>query len=388
RIEGGHDDRRVPVPALALAAFQPLRRQRRDRLPLERREIDTVRAPFLRLDEGDARIDGIDPCVEAVAAADVEAVEVRDAGPQPCCARHAPMAVVLQAAADDVRMLHAGADLVELADREVVAEQPRLAAVPRNRHAAVAADDQVVRVVGIDPQRVILGVHGAEDVAKVPAAVVRDVEPAIRSEEVYAVAILRVDADLAVVHGPRIQRRPQLPRVAGVAAAVHAAVPARGFDDGIDNARIAAEDVEADASLVAGRQAVLQLGPGRAAVARSEDRAARSAAVEAPGFSLPLIRRSEERLRVLRIDDQIGCAGVVVDVQPLAPRLPAVDRLEYTALGVGAPQMSDGRDVHDVGVRWVNDDAADVPRVGEARCFPVAAAVTGLVDAVAPRRTL
>ena len=56
-------------------------------------------------------------------------------------------------------ILHVGADFVELADRQVVAEQPGLPAIPGNRHAAVAADDQVVGVVGIDPERVIFGVH-------------------------------------------------------------------------------------------------------------------------------------------------------------------------------------------------------------------------------------
>ena len=153
-------------------------------LPLERGQVDAVGAAVLRLDDRGARVGRIEPRVEAVAAADVEAVAVRDAGAVARGARHAPVAVVLQAAADHVRVLHVGADLVELADRQVVAEQPRLAAVPRDRHAAVAADDQMVGVVGIDPQRVILGVDRAEHVRERLAAVVGDVEAAIGSEQV------------------------------------------------------------------------------------------------------------------------------------------------------------------------------------------------------------
>src|SRR5262249_34909671 len=157
---------------------------RRDRLSLERRQVDAVGAPVLRLDERDVRVARVDAGVESVAAADVEAVAVRDARTVPGGARHAPMAVVLQAAANEEWILHVGADLVELADRQVVPEEPALAAIPRNRDASVAADDQMIRIIGIDPQGMILGMHGAEHVAEIPPAVVRHVEAAVRSKQV------------------------------------------------------------------------------------------------------------------------------------------------------------------------------------------------------------
>ena len=50
--------------------------------------------------------------------------------------------------------------------------------------------------------------------------------------------------------------------------------------------------------------------------------------------------------------------------------------------------MADGRDVHHIRVRRMNDDAADVARVGEAGQLPRAAGIGRLVDAVAPRRAL
>jgi hypothetical protein len=160
------------------------------------------------------------------------------------------VAVVLQPAADHVRVLHVGADFVELADRQIVAKEPGLPAIPGDRHAAVAADDQVIGIVGIDPQRVIFGMDGAEHVAKRPAAVVGDVEAAVRTEQVDAVAVARIGANLAVVHRPRIERRPRLPGVAAVGAAVDAGVAAGCFHDREDEPRIAAEDVQADAALV------------------------------------------------------------------------------------------------------------------------------------------
>ena len=125
-IEARHHDRSVPIPALAFASLA----QRRDCLPLERSEIDAIRASVLRLDNHRARIGRIDTRVEAVAAADVEAVAVRDAGPNTRRARHAPMAVVLKPAADRVGILHVSADFVELADWQVVAKQPGDATIP------------------------------------------------------------------------------------------------------------------------------------------------------------------------------------------------------------------------------------------------------------------
>ena len=303
-------------------------------------------------------------------------------------ARHAPVPVVLQSAADRVRVFEVGADLVELADRQVVAEEPRLPAVPRDRDAAVAADDQMIRIVRIDPERVIFGVDRAEHVAKVSSTVVRDVEPAVRSEEVDAVAILRIDPNLAVVHRTRIHRRQLVPRVAAIHAAVDAALATGGFDDRVDQPSVAAEDVEADASFLALREPRRQRRPRRAAVDGAVDAAARSAAVESPGFALALIGRGEQDLGVLWIHGEIGRAGVLVDEQHLVPGLAAVDRLEYAALGVRTPQMADGGNVHDIGVARMNDDAPDVTRFFEARGSPGATRVERLVDAVAPRGAL
>src|SRR5207248_5638907 len=140
--------------------------ERRDRLALERREVDAIGAAVLRFNDYRARVGGIDTCVEPVAAADVESLLVRDAGARARRARNAPVPVVLQAAADRVRVLHVRSDLVELPDRQVVAKQPADSAVQRYAPATVAADHQMIRVVGIDPKRVILGVDGTEHVAK------------------------------------------------------------------------------------------------------------------------------------------------------------------------------------------------------------------------------
>src|SRR5579872_1724673 len=224
----------------------------------------------------------------------------------------------------------------------------------------------------------------AEHVAKVLSAVVRDVEAAVRAEDVHAVAVLRIDADLAEVHRPRVERRQLLPAVASINAPVDAVLAARRFDGGVDDAAVAAEDVEADAAFVAARQSGGELRPGGAAVCGPVDAAAGSAAVESPRSALALIHRSEEDVRILRIHDDVGRARVLVDEEAPGPRPPSVRRAEHTPLGVRSPQMTGRGDVDDLRVGGMDDDAADVAGVLEARRGPRASRVGGLVRAVAP----
>ena len=371
-------------PRISSRRAETCPRNRCDGLPLQRRQVDSVRASILRLDEDGVRIGRIDARVESVAAADVEAVVVRDPGAGARRARDAPVAVVLETAADRVRVLHVGVDFVELAHRQVVAKQPALAAIPRDGHTAVPSDDQMVRVVGVDPERVILGVYRAEHVPEVLAAIVRNVEAAVRPEQVHAVAVSGIGANLAVVHRARIQRGPLLPCLPAVGAAIHAAVAAGRLDRRVDDAWIAVKDVEADASLLARRQAGGELRPGGAAVARAIDPAAGPAAVESPRLALPLIHRGEEGFRIAWIDHEVGRAGVVVHVEDLPPRLPAVGRLEDAALIVRSPQVADCSDIDDVRMLGMNDDPADVACIGEARGLPGAAGIQRAIHAVAP----
>jgi hypothetical protein len=97
-----------------------------------------------------------------------------------------------------------------------------------------------------------------------------------------------------------------------------------------------------------------------------------------------LICRRIEDLRIQRIDDQIGGAGVFVDVQNFFPRRAAVGRLENSALGVRTPEVACGRDVNDVVVAGIDHDARDRARILESHILPRPAAVGRLVDAVAP----
>src|SRR5262249_60705763 len=62
--------------------------------------------------------------------------------------------------------------------------------------------------------------------------------------------------------------------------------------------------------------------------------------------------------------------------------------LEHTAFAVRAPEMSDGGDIHDVRIGWINHDAADVTRLDETGGMPRVPGIGRHVDAVAPRGAL
>ena len=117
-------------------------------------------------------------------------------------------------------------------------------------------------------------------------------------------------------------------------------------------------------------------------------RAARPAAVHPPLRAAPLIGRGVERLAVRGIHHQLGRAGVVIDVQHALPVLPAVGGLVDAAFAASRPQVAQRRHVDDVEVHRVDDDAGDLLAVAQAHVLPRAAAIRGLVDAVAPRAAL
>ena len=123
--------------------------------------------------------------------------------------------------------------------------------------------------------------------------------------------------------------------------------------------------------------------PGVAAVDGAIQSAARPAAVEAPRRAVHLPRGGEQRVGVLRVEDDVNAAGLVIDEQNFLPGGAAVGGAINAALGAGCVHMSQGRDVDDVRVRGVNDDGADLPRIRQADMGPVLPAVHRLPHAVA-----
>ena len=110
--------------------------------------------------------------VEAVAAGDREPVRVGD-GTSLAATRPAPCAIILRAAADVVGNLKVVADVVELTNGKIRREVVVATAVPGNRDATIVADDEVIRVVRVDPHRVMVDVNPLRRGARRLAAVAR-----------------------------------------------------------------------------------------------------------------------------------------------------------------------------------------------------------------------
>src|SRR5690606_31571653 len=203
-------------------------------------------------------------------------------------------------------------------------------------------------------------------------AIVRDVN--LDAEHVDATVVGGIDADLAEVHRARVDVRHLAPRHPRVVRAVGAAL---GFvlDTGVQDVRVGAVDVHADAAERAFGDALGQLGPRAAGVAGLVHRAAGAAAVEAPGRAPALVGGRVDYLVVGRVHDELGRAGVLVHEEDVNPGEAAVGRLEHAAFLARAPETAERRHVDGVVVDRVHDDAGNVPALAEAHVRPGLAAV-------------
>ena len=156
--------------------------------------------PTFQIDVGSF---GLRPHPRAVAViAHGAPVRVRDAQAAQRIRRPAVGVVVLNAAADVIRIVLVVADAIDLREHHVEAPVPRLAAVDRDRRAAVVRFDDAPAVAR-DPQAVMVLMHGALDVAIGLAAVARLDEILGREEDV--IGVRRIDREPAHVEGPLIR---------------------------------------------------------------------------------------------------------------------------------------------------------------------------------------
>src|SRR5262245_18865191 len=396
-----------PRPSRALG------RARADRDAAASLQIETLNIAVLRFGVDRRVISRVDLRIKTVASADAVPVGVDDsaaatttaaaaatAAASASLARAAPTAVILQASANVVRLSHVHSDSVELRRRDVVNELPSRGLVVADIQTAVVADNQVVRVIRIDPQRVVIAVRDALNHLERFAAVGGFVEGGAAG--VDDLVVLGVDTNLAVVHRAIVVVAHDAPGLAFIVRAPDAAALRVGrlvglsllasasettasaasaaskttasgllftasraaagayFDLRVDDVRVRARDVDADASKQAFRQAIaFELRPRLAGVGRLPDGAARSTAVDAPGRAAALVGGGVKNLRVGRVDHDVGESSVLVNGLDIGPSLAAVGGLVNSALFVLAEETAERSDVDGVGVLRVNNDARD-----------------------------
>ncbi len=320
-----------------------------------------------------AAVGRVDAVVHPVASADRHPVRQADLS-RPAVRRAFPGVVVLQPAIDVVGILHVHADGIELAERDVIEVMAGLTAVVGDVHPSVGAEDQAVRVLGIDPQ----GSPVAEGLLKKAVRRPGNAMPGLAAVgragqrlggDVELIRIVLVHAEL--VEGIRglverllralgVDLAPGLASVIGpIDFAPDSArlrldtptlgpfdFPGRGrphvgvLDDGVENVRILLEDVEADAADLAHGQSAAELGPGLAAVGCFVDAALRAAWLVMPGETSLFIGRGVKDLRVFPDEGQVDDSDLIIYIKDFLPGLTAIRRLEDAALLVRREQVS------------------------------------------------
>src|SRR5207249_3795091 len=142
-------------------------------------------------------------------------------------------------------------------------------------------------------------------------------DPDICATHVDSLVVIRIDADLAEIHRPRIDVVKLGPGFAFVLGAEHAAIAI--LDGRVNDIRILTIDVDADSPGIARRQTGRQLPPGSSSVDGLIDAASGTAAIESPAAAAPLISRSKQYLGVRGIHSDIDHSGVFIDGERLLP---------------------------------------------------------------------
>ncbi len=410
-VERRQRERRCPVPAQRRLAW---RSHGGDCLAHPGPLVEpVVPAPLERVVDP-AAVVRIDPVVLAIVVAHRHPVLRPDAPSRPVDGAP-PRVMVLQAAVDVIRAIHVNGNRVELAARDVRVVVARPAGVVGDVDAAVAAKDPAVGVLRVDPHRAEVAEPLGEQVPRVPREALPRPAAVLRAEQRVAVdddppVVVRIDPDL-IERVPRLRThvvgrgvhlpprpaavvgsvdlaadRPRLRILAACTIALRLLLRRRTGGEvlghRVEDFGVLLVDVEADSALLRG-QTGRQLLPGPPAVGRLENAAALSALQEFPRPSLHVVHRRVERVGALAVEHEVDGAGPIVEVEDLLPGLSAVGRLEHAALLVGRPEAAHRRDVDDVGVGGMDDDAADVLRLAQPHVLPGLARVDRLVDAVA-----
>src|SRR5258708_595077 len=190
---------RVPLEAVTL----PLRGRRPNGARFVGIEVAPQDIPVLGFSINNVGIGGIDPRVEPIAAAHRVPVGIGDAARIQRGAWSAPGVVVRQASADVVGLGHVEAKLVELPQGDGVHETPASPSVAAHVDATIAAEDDVVGIVWINPDGMEVAMNARDQIlAKGATAIIGVVH--LHAAHPDPLVVVRVDADLAEIHAAGI----------------------------------------------------------------------------------------------------------------------------------------------------------------------------------------
>ncbi len=108
-----------------------------------------------------------------------------------------------------------------------------------------------------------------------------------------------------------------------------------------------------------------------------------AAAGHAPEGAAGLPDGREKHAGIVGVHRQVGGSGVLTLGQHVLPRLAAIGGAKNTTLLAGSEGVTEGRDVDDIRVAWMDPDPGDMPRILEPQMRPGLAGVGRPVHAVA-----
>ena len=375
------DQRGVPVPAqgrLPLARLGP----DVDQFPAA--FVVAVQSAVLILRIKDVRIFRIDLSLKPVAAQGKEPFAVGDPIVGVGAGRPTERIIILGAAINIVeRRVIVDADLIELGYRQIGFEGPGSAAVEALVDPAVAAGQEIVGVVRIDPQGVVVDVLVAlTHLAKVLTPILGHHHPGIHRINPFRIpgvaeqflVVLRAAADVTAA---------LFPALSAIGRAEETPELFLSFDDGVYNVGIGRRDRHPDAPHLAGGQAGLQLAPGGAGVARFVDCRARAAVDQGPDMTAALVGRGIKHVGIAGIEMHLTDAGVLVDVENALPAFSSIGAFVKPPFPAIRPQRPLRGHVDHRRIARVDPDHADVFGGLQAHVLPGLAAVERAVDAVA-----
>ena len=215
------------------------------------------------------------------------------------------------------------------------------------------------------------------------AAVLTEVDHGVQIENALLIRGVRINVRVVKRSIPDLLPLDQGPVQSAICGMVQTRL-AR-FNQGVDHVRIGRADGQTNAAQFAGGQPFIfgQLFPVVPAVVGDVQAAPFSAAGEKPRLTAVRPQGGDQFVRVGWIDNHIGHAGALVDVELVRPGFAAVGGFVNAAVGAIAPSRPDGADPHGLVVGRVHDDPVDVARAFEAHQFPRGAAINAAVHPTA-----
>ena len=373
-------DKHRAVPVELIAPF-PLLRHRSYRPLLSCLRIEAEEVAVLGFGVDDSRVGGVYLDIEPVSAPYPEPFVIGNSLAIHGSAGTSPAPVVLQAAVNVIGLPHIHADLVELSQGQGVDKVPGFAPVVGEMNPTIRAHNHMVGVSWINPHSVVVAVDAGNHIgAEGYPPILRSIHSSAKHP--YPLVVIRVDPDLAVIHGARIGAAHLLPAQTLILRPENTSIFI--FNNSVDNVGVLAVNEDADASRITGGQPVGELGPDLPSIGGLVETAVGTTPAEPISGPPSLVSRRIDSVRAGEVYSHIHKTGVLVDKQGVHPGLTPIGGLVQTPFLIGTPQMPHSSHIDNVGIGGMDGNATDVMAILESHIGPGVTAIGRFVDPIAP----